>query len=185
MNLHRVRRSLPLFVVVVGTWLLLQGQWSAANLLGGAAIALVLLVMFPLGEPLVGHTVHPWAFVKLIVFVLYSLVMSSWAVIKVILRPTPENLRAGVVRIRLETESPLTSTIVANAITLTPGTMTLTARLDPAEVHVHALSLGDLDEFRGSVHDLERRTTAAFTPRPADPVGRRPPAGRTDHQEES
>jgi multisubunit Na+/H+ antiporter MnhE subunit len=47
---------------------------------------------------------------------------------------------------------------------LTPGTMTLTARLDPAELHVHAIGLGDVNEFRLSVHDLERRTTAAFTP---------------------
>jgi len=165
MSRAAVVRGLPLFVVLVATWLFLQGEWSAANLLGGAALAAVLLVLFPLARPAVGHVVHPWGLVKFVVFVLYSLVMSSWAVIKTILRPTDENLRSGVVRIRLETESALTSTIVANAITLTPGTMTLTARLDPAELHVHAIGLGDLDEFRASVHDLERRTTAAFTPR--------------------
>ena len=111
---------------------------------------------------------HPWAFVKFIVFVLYSLVMSSWAVIKVILRPTPTALRSAVVRVRLEHESALTTTIVANAITLTPGTMTLTARLDPAEVNVHVLSFDDADDFRESVLDLERRTVAAFEPRFAD-----------------
>lgn len=161
----RLRLSLPLFVVLAGVWLLLQGEWSTANLLGGAALATVLLVMFPLARPQVAHVIHPWQLLRFIAFVLYSLVMSNWAVIKVIVNPTDDALRSGIVRIRLETESPLTSTIVANAITLTPGTMTLTARLDPAELHVHVLSLGDLDEFRASVHDLERRTTAAITPR--------------------
>ena len=53
---------------------------------------------------------------------------------------------------------------MANAVTLTPGTMTLTARLDPAELHIHVLGLDDADEFRASVHDLERRTVAALTP---------------------
>ena len=55
-------------------------------------------------------------------------------------------------------------TLVANAITLTPGTLTVTAESDPAVLHVHVLGLGDVDEFRASVHDLHRRATAAFTP---------------------
>ena len=42
--------------------------------------------------------------------------------------------------------------------------MTLTARVDPAELHIHVLGLADPDEFRESVHDLERRTVAALTP---------------------
>ena len=42
--------------------------------------------------------------------------------------------------------------------------MTLTATVDPAELHVHGIGLGDLEEFRAAVHDLERRTLAAFEP---------------------
>ena len=161
----RLVRSLPLAVVIVGTWLLLQGQWSVANVAGGVGLAVVLLVLFPVSTTVLRHRVHPWALAKFVVFVLYSLVMSSWAVIKVIVRPRPTALRAAVVRVRLEHESALTTTIVANAITLTPGTMTLTARLDPAEVNVHVLSFDDADAFRESVLDLERRTVAAFEPR--------------------
>jgi multicomponent Na+:H+ antiporter subunit E len=159
-----VRRTVPLFVVLVAVWLLLQGQPSVGNIVGGAVVAAALVVMFPVSETVVHHRLHPWAFVKFIGFVLYSLVVSSWAVIKVILRPTPENLRSGIVRVSLEEESPLTTTIVANAVTLTPGTMTLTARLDPPELHIHVLGLGDAEEFRESVYDLERRTVAALTP---------------------
>ncbi len=160
----RITRSLPLFVVLVATWSLLQGEFSVGNLFGGAALALALVVMFPVSGEVVPHRFHPWPFVKFIVFVLSSLVISSWEVIKVIVRPTPSSLRAGIVRVTLSVESPLTTTIVANAVTLTPGTMTLTARLDPAELHIHVLGLADPEEFRASVHDLERRTVAALTP---------------------
>ena len=162
----RPLRSAPLLVVLVATWLLLQGEWSVGNIAGGVAIALLLVLMFPVSRESTAHRVHPWALLKFIGFVLYSLVMSSWAVIKVILRPTPTSLRSGIVRVPLSEESALTATIVANAVTLTPGTMTLTARLDPAELHIHVLGLGDAEEFRESVHDLERRTVAALTPRP-------------------
>jgi multicomponent Na+:H+ antiporter subunit E len=163
-----IRRPLlaaPLFAVLLGAWLLLQGEVSVANLVGGAAVAAVLVVVFPVSGEAVHHRLHPWAFLKFIGFVLWSLLLSSWEVIKVVVRPTPTNLRAGIVRVRLEEESPLTATIVANAVTLTPGTMTLTARLDPAELHIHVLGLADADEFRDSVHDLERRTVAALTPK--------------------
>jgi multicomponent Na+:H+ antiporter subunit E len=161
----RLVRGLPLAVVIVGTWLLLQGEWSVANVAGGVGLAVVLLVLFPVSGSVLRHRVHPWELAKFLVFVMYSLVMSSWAVIKVILRPTPAALRSAVVRVRLEHESALTTTIVANTITLTPGTMTLTARLDPTEVNVHVLTFDDAADFRESVLDLERRTVAAFEPR--------------------
>jgi multicomponent Na+:H+ antiporter subunit E len=163
--MSRLIASAPLAVVLVATWLLLQGEISVGNVLGGVVLAVALVVLFPTESPGVRHRIHPWALIRFLGFVLYSLVLSSWAVIKVILRPTDANLRSGIVRVRLSTESPLTATIVANAVTLTPGTMTITARVDPAELHVHVLSLDDVDAFRASIDDLERRTVAAITPR--------------------
>jgi multicomponent Na+:H+ antiporter subunit E len=160
----RALRAAPVVAVLTCGWLMLHGDWSTANLIGGAVLGVVLIVIFPLDGTQLRHRLNPVAFVKLVVFVLYSLVLSSWAVIKVILRPTPQSLRSGIVRIRLTEESQLTTTLVANAVTLTPGTMTLTARLDPAELHIHVLGLADADEFRASVYDLERRTVAALTP---------------------
>lgn len=166
--MSRLTRTGPLVVILVGTWLLLQGQWSVGNIVGGVILAAALVALFPVSADSTAHRVHPWALLKFFGFVLYSLVLSSWAVIKVIVNPTPTALRSGIVRVQLGEESALTATIVANAVTLTPGTMTLTARLDPAELHIHVLGLGDAQEFRESVHDLERRTIAALTPRPAD-----------------
>jgi multicomponent Na+:H+ antiporter subunit E len=157
-------RSLPLFGLLVATWLLLQGEVTTANLIGGGLVAAGILAIFPTQTDHLAHRIRPWALVRFLVFVLYSLVLSSWAVIKTIVNPSPSALRSGIVRIRLETESPLTTTVVANAVTLTPGTMTLTARVAPAELHIHVLGLGDLDEFRESMEDLERRTVAAFVP---------------------
>lgn len=161
----RVVRSAPLFVVMVLTWLLLQGELTVANVVGGSVLALLLVIIFPVDGGVLSHRVHPVEFVSFVGFVLYSLVLSSWSVIKVILRPTPTSLRSGIVKVSLAVESPLTTTIVANAVTLTPGTMTLTARVHPAELHIHVLGLDDADEFRASVDDLERRTIAAFEPR--------------------
>src|SRR3954454_6533987 len=71
----RVLASAPLFVVLVVTWLLLQGEVTFGNVVGGAALALGIVMLFPVrvGGALT-HRLHPWAFLRFAIFVLYSLV---------------------------------------------------------------------------------------------------------------
>ena len=110
----RIVRSLSVVSVCAGAWLLLHGEVTVANVLWGVVLGVGLAVVFPIDTSARRHRLHPWALVKLLVFVLKELVVSSWMVIKLIIRPTPAALRAGVVRIALEHDSPLTTTIVAN-----------------------------------------------------------------------
>lgn len=161
---RRLAVAAPLVVVLVALWLLLQGEVSIGNVLGGLVLAAAVAAAFPQSTTSMRHRLHPVAFVRFVGFVLYSLVLSSWVVIRTIVRPTPARLRSGIVKVRLDVESPLTATLVANAITLTPGTMTLTARVEPAELSVHVLGLDDAEDFRASIADLERRVVAAVTP---------------------
>lgn len=157
-------RAAPVVVMCAVVWLLLQGEWSFANVFWGIVLGVGLAVFFPVDRHAPRHRLRPWGLIRLVGYVLRSLVVSSWAVIKTVLRPTPANLRAGILRIELEHDSPLTTALVGNSITLTPGTMTLTAVTGPSELHVHVLGLADPDEFRASILDLERRVVAAFEP---------------------
>jgi multicomponent Na+:H+ antiporter subunit E len=159
-----------LVVALTVVWVLLQGAFTVGNMVGGVVLGVGLAALFPMARAGAGHRVHPVGLVRFIVFVLVSLVQSSWAVVKTIVRPTDAALRSGIVRVPLTAESSVTTTLVANAITVTPGTMTLTARLDPVELTVHVLGLGDIDEFRQSVYDLERRVLEAVTPVEANDI---------------
>ena len=79
---ERARRAVPLFIVLLGTWLLLQGELSTGNVIGGAVVAAALLMLVPVRERAIAHRLHPWAFAKFIVFVLYSLVNEKgWTVV--------------------------------------------------------------------------------------------------------
>src|SRR4029077_8632929 len=94
------------------------------------------------------HRVHPLGVAKFAVLFVRMLVESSRAVPRTSLRPTPERLRAGVVAIRLEHPTALVATIVADAITLTPGTLTLDISPDSSTLYVHVLGIGDADDVR-------------------------------------
>ncbi|HXH57509.1 Na+/H+ antiporter subunit E [Iamia sp.] len=160
------RRRLPWLGVLTLVWVLLNGDPTLANLLGGLAVATGVLVIFPLADEPRLHRVHPVGVARFVLFVLGSLVTSSIRVLVTVLVPTPARLRAGIVRIELPGATPLVTTLVANAITLTPGTLTLTAGSNPGVLHVHVLGLGDLETFRAGVLDLQARAAAAFTPIP-------------------
>ncbi|MGI8940021.1 MAG: Na+/H+ antiporter subunit E [Iamia sp.] len=166
----RLRRMAPWVLVLTAVWVLLNGEPTVANVLGGLAVSLLVLAAFPLAPALASHRFHPWALLRFALFVAGSLVTSSLEVAVTALAPTPARLRAGIVRIELPGATPLITTLVANAITLTPGTLTVAATSDPAVLHVHALGLIDPDEFRDSIRDLQRRATAAFTPRAEEAI---------------
>lgn len=151
----------PLLLLVV--WIGLQGSPSIGNLVAGCVV--VAVVTWIAGRRPRRHVVHPLGTLKFAVIFVKMLVESTWAVAVTALRPTPGRLRAGVVACPLENQTALVATIVADAITLTPGTLTLDVRTDPTVLYVHVLGLDDADAVRADVVELERLVVGAVEPR--------------------
>jgi multicomponent Na+:H+ antiporter subunit E len=147
---------------LLAVWLLLWGEVTVANVASGLlVVAIVVAVDSRLRAPS-EHTVHPHWVIVVVVDLLRRLVAASWTVVLTVLAPTEERLRSGVVRVELRTRSPLVATVVADLISLTPGTLTLDVR--DGALLVHVLGLGDPDAVRHEVHALERLVLRAFTP---------------------
>ncbi|CAN5680194.1 Na+/H+ antiporter subunit E [soil metagenome] len=168
-RLHLGRLLGPFLLLIV--WIGLQGSPSVGNIVGGLIV--VPIVYWVSGRRERDHVVHPVATAKFACIFVKMLVESSLSVAVTSLRPTDERLRTGVVACTLENQTPLVATIVADAITLTPGTLTLDVRTDPTVLYVHVLGLGDPEDIRADVADLERLVVAAIEPRqpvmPPDP----------------
>ena len=155
--------------VVIATWLtimwiLLWGDLNLANVLSGAVLAAALVALFPPGatndDPLV---IRPLAAAHLLVWFLRALVQTNVAVAKEVLLPAGRStIRTAVVATPLQTRSGRMATIIANAITLTPGTLTIDARGRPAVLYVHVLAFDSEEATREEVADLERRVLRAF-----------------------
>lgn len=152
-------RSLALLVV----WIALWGELSVANVVSGIVTIGLLTLLFPptTGH---GHRLHPLGALRLLASVLGSLVVSTWQVVLAVVRPTPDRVHAEVIPVALGTRSPLVASIVANSITLTPGTMTVDLDSVTFELQVHVLGRVDHDEFRADVRALEQRVVAAVGP---------------------
>jgi multicomponent Na+:H+ antiporter subunit E len=181
-----VSRLAPmLFALVV--WLALWGEISVANVASGVVVVVILALLFR-PDPR-GHRLHPFALVRLLGVFVWRLVSSSATVVLAVIAPTPARLRSGVVGVELSHPSTLVATIVADAISLTPGTLTLEARYAdggssasaPPVLYIHVLGLSDPAAIRDDVRRLERLVVSAITP---VPTGSIPAAAPGDSAEE-
>ena len=152
--------------LLVGAWLVLVwvALWegaSPANLLSGAVVAVALLAMFPLrGTTAPGRFRPLWA-LRFLAYFLIKLVEANavvaWEVV------TPRNrINEGIVAVPVTGASDVLVSVVANAISLTPGTLTIEVGTDPHILYVHVLHLHDIDAVRRDVTRLERYVLRAF-----------------------
>jgi multicomponent Na+:H+ antiporter subunit E len=150
-------------VGLAALWVGLYGEATPANIAGGLAIAGI--VLFATRERESQHVrIRPLSAIALLAFMFVNLVRSSLRVLVAVWLPTPERTKAHVQVARLQSGSPTVAAVVANLITVTPGTMTIEVSDDAREIHVHVLGEVSAVSFGASVADLERRVVAAFPP---------------------
>lgn len=148
----RLTGHLPLLVWLTGVWVALWGSLSAANVLGGLAVASVLLVTLPLPEVPSTGRVRPVALVRLLAVFVYELVSASLTVVRQVVDPRA-GIRQAVVAVPVVAASDRLLTLLANAVSLTPGTLALELDRPGAVLYVHVLDLGGED---GGVEDVRR-----------------------------
>lgn len=142
---------LSLFLVVV--WLLLAAEISAAHVL----LALFLAWSIPMiCRPFLSElpSVHrPLAALRLLFLVTYDIVMANIAVARLILG-SPDKLQPCFVQVPLELTHPMSISLLASIITMTPGTVSSDLSEGNTLLLVHALDCRDPDAL---VADIKQR----------------------------
>ena len=162
--MSRVRHQLPLLGWLVLVWILLWGTWSWANLLSGAVVALVVTTLLPL-PPVVGGTrVRPAALVRFLGYFLVDLVVSAAQVAWRTL--SPEGVRhSAIIEMQLRTDSDLLLTVVAEALSLVPGSIVIDLDRESQTLALHVLHVEDLaavERARARVLRMEERVVRAI-----------------------
>lgn len=145
-------------------WVLLWGEVTVANVVNGALIGLALAAFVTpstLGDDHV--VIRPLPALAFALWFAKALVVSNLAVAREVLAPASRSdINPAIIGVRLRTRSGRLATVIANAITLTPGTMTIEARGRPAVLFIHVMSYADRAAVIADVVDLERRVVGAF-----------------------
>ena len=139
------------------TYVGVQGRFTLSGLVVGFLLGYLALWIT---QPLYGRSGYfqrvPKA-VRLLGYFLIELLRSNlrvfWDVV------TPGHIsRPGIVGVPLSAEKELEILLVANLITLTPGTLSIDLSEDRRTLYVHVMYLDDPDQFRKDIKEgLERR----------------------------
>jgi multicomponent Na+:H+ antiporter subunit E len=73
-----------------------------------------------------------------------------------------DRIRTAIVAVPLRGCSDAVVTLIADAISLTPGTLTVEVRREPLTLYVHALDVRDVGVLQGEVRTLEVLAVKAF-----------------------
>ncbi|SEP24405.1 Na+/H+ antiporter subunit E [Trujillonella endophytica] len=159
----RLRTQLPLLVWLVLVWMLLWGTLSWANLVSGAAVALLVTLLLPLPSTTGGTRVRLVGLLDFAGHFLLDLFVSGAQVAWLALRPGLRH--SAIVRVQLRTNSDLVLTMVAEALSLVPGSLVLDLDREERSIAVHLLHVRDRDHVeqeRADVLVVEARLIRAF-----------------------
>jgi multicomponent Na+:H+ antiporter subunit E len=144
--------------------MLLWGTWSWANLLSGMLVAAVVMIVLPLPSVEGGTRVRLLPTLSFLGHFAVDLVTSAAQVSWLALRPGPPRYGA-IVRVRLRTDSDLLLTMVAEAVTLVPGSVVIDMDRENTVLSIHILhvrDLADVDRQKRDVLAVEARLARAF-----------------------
>nr|WP_067642025.1 Na+/H+ antiporter subunit E [Nocardia coubleae] len=149
---------------LTAVWVALWGDLSAANVLAGGVVALIVVFALPLPRIPVTGRFHPLSFLELIAAATYYALESSVQVAWFALRPAGPPV-SGVLRVALGIQSDLVLVICTDLLNLIPGTMVLEIDRQRCVVYVHVLDVGSdkaVDDFYRTTRRLERLIIDAF-----------------------
>jgi multicomponent Na+:H+ antiporter subunit E len=100
--------------------------------------------------------------VSLLVYFLWELVVANVLLARDVMRPL-SRLRPAIVAVPLSLKDDKQILLLANLITLTPGTLSLDVSSDRKYLYVHAMRAEDIAAFRRGIQSgLERRIRRLF-----------------------
>jgi multicomponent Na+:H+ antiporter subunit E len=143
-------KYLALFILTFLFWLLLTFDLSPVNLAAGAAAAIVTSVLFAkYFFDRVVKFVQPrryfWLLVYLVIFT-WECIKANFDVAYRVLHPRMP-IKPGIVKVKLNLQSDFARTMLANSITMTPGTISVDILEDEIFVHWIYVKSEDPDEY--------------------------------------
>jgi multicomponent Na+:H+ antiporter subunit E len=148
-------------LILTLVWSGLLGGITLANLVSGFVVSYFLLWLVTRGQR--GHDGYFGKLPRVLGFIgyyLWELVKSNAIIAYDVLTPT-HHMRPGVVAVPLEAMTDLEITVLANLITMTPGTLSLDVSPDRGTLFVHAMYIDDPDTLRREIKEnFESRVLA-------------------------
>lgn len=149
-------------VLLALMWVALTGTFAPANLLLGFGLGFLVLFFARRIVGSAGYATKLAQALGLAGYFLWELLLANLRVAYDVLTPRP-HMRPGVIAIPLDARTDAEIALLANLITLTPGTLSLDVAADRRTLYIHAMYIDDVEATRRKIKDgFERRVLAVL-----------------------
>lgn len=151
----RVQFLLNILLAIV--WVFLTGTITAVNLAFGFILSFLVLWLISFNERSRKYYVIAPRIISFGFYFLYELIKANLQVAADVITPK-FYMEPGIIKYPLDAKTDLEITLLANIITLTPGTLSLDVSDDKKVLYIHAMYVHDKDEFINSIKNgFEKR----------------------------
>ncbi len=152
-----------LLLLFVGVWLAVSGSVTPANILFGLIVSALALGLIRHQIPKGGrHRLRPVRVLSLLLLFFKELALSAWKVAVMVTRPKLD-VQPGIFAYPLKLTTDFEITLLANLITLTPGTLSVDVSEDKTTLYVHAIDCSNIEAAKNDIRNgFEKKIMEAF-----------------------
>lgn len=149
-------------IILALIWTAVSGSFSLPNFVFGFLLGTATLYLIREQVGSLGYFARSVRVISLAWLFLYELVLSAWRVALLVLSPNMA-LKPGIFAYPLKVDRDFEITLLANLITLTPGTLSVDVSEDRRFLYVHAIDCSDPDALRRDIAEgFETKIMEAF-----------------------
>lgn len=150
-------RSLLVNFLLALTWAAVTGVFSARSLTIGFVLGFLILLFADRTTERKSYVGRVLKLVSFILFFIWELTLANIRVAHSVIVPS-KTVRPGIIAIPLSATTDAEITLLANLISLTPGTLSLDVSTDRRTLYLHAMFVDDVDMMRYEIKaGFERR----------------------------
>jgi multicomponent Na+:H+ antiporter subunit E len=145
-------------ILLAIVWIFITGEFTLGNIIFGFVLGYLVLVLVSPAMDEGRYVRKIWKVLFLVVYFIKELFISSIRVAVDVMKPR-FRMQSGVVAIPLDVQTNFEITLLANLISLTPGTLSLDTSPDGKTLYMHAMYIdnGDVEAVRRSIKNgMER-----------------------------
>ncbi|WP_417769389.1 Na+/H+ antiporter subunit E [Stappia sp.] len=138
-------------ILLALAWGAVTGSFAEANLLFGFLLGTFGLYIIREQVGTGRYTRRLWQIISLALLFVYELLLSALRVAVIVLRPKID-LKPGIIAYPLTVDRDFEITMLANLITLTPGTLSVDVSEDRKTLYVHCI---DVPDKQSTIDDIK------------------------------
>lgn len=145
--------------IIAVMWMFLSETYSLSSFAAGYILGIVLLLVLNRFIPDSFYLKRVYKIVMLVLLFLKELVTSNIDIVKLVYKPKLE-FEPGIFALPVDLKSNWEITLLANLITLTPGTLTVAVSDDNTHLYIHAM---DIDDIEDEIHSIKNTFEKAIS----------------------